>query len=323
MAVQHLDPEAPLAAQCRPMPRRTLLIAAFATVSIVWGSTYLGIRIALESYPPFLLGALRFLVAGAAMMGVARARGEAMPTRLQWRSAAVTGVLFFVIGNGLVNVAEGTVSSGLASVLVATMPLWMTVFGRLFGAPASPREIAGVVLGLAGVVVLNLGGDLRASPTGAIVCLLAPLGWALGSVASQRLPLPATTMRTGVQMLTGGVAMLLVSLALREPLGPQSLRSVLAMGYLCVFGSLVGFTAYSYLLQHTRPAVASSYAYVNPVIAVVLGIAFAGEKFGVQSGIGAAIVLAAVALVQKRGASRTATIASRSPVPSGTAKLGA
>jgi drug/metabolite transporter (DMT)-like permease len=127
----------------------------------------------------------------------------------------------------------------------------------------------------------------------------------MGSLASQRLPLPAGMMRTATQMLTGGAAMLLVSLGLNEHMGPQTLRASLAVVYLCVFGSLVGFTAYSYLLQHTRPAVASSYAYVNPVIAVVLGIVLAGERFGVQSGIGALVVLAAVALVQKRGTGST------------------
>jgi drug/metabolite transporter (DMT)-like permease len=298
-----------------PAPRRTLLIVAFAVVSIVWGSTYLGIRVALEAYPPFFLGAARFVVAGAVLVAVARARGEAMPSRRQWGSAALTGVLFFVVGNGLVNVAERSVSSGLASVLVATMPLWMTVFGRLFGATSSPREIGGVLLGLSGVVILNLGGDLRASSAGAMVCLLAPMGWALGSVASRRLPLPSGVMRTGAQMLSGGAAMLLVSLALHEHLGPQTARTGLALAYLCVFGSLVGFTAYSYLLQHTRPAVASSYAYVNPVIAVVLGMAMAGEKFGVQSAVGALVVLAAVALVQKPATVRAAPAAeSRSRV---------
>jgi drug/metabolite transporter (DMT)-like permease len=282
------------------MSRRTWLIIAFAIVSIVWGSTYLGIRVALESYPPFLLGAVRFVLAGAVLLVVARVRGEAMPSRREWVSAAVTGGLFFVIGNGLVNVAEATVSSGLASVLVATMPLWMTVFGRMFGATASPREIAGVLLGLSGVVILNLGGDLRASPMGAVICLLAPLGWSLGSLASQRLPLPAGMMRTATQMLTGGVGMFLVSVLLHEHAAVPTVRTTLAVAYLCVFGSLIGFTAYSYLLRHTRPAVASSYAYVNPVIAVVLGIAMAGEKFGLQSGVGAVVVLAAVALVQKR-----------------------
>jgi drug/metabolite transporter (DMT)-like permease len=290
--------------------RRSLLVLSFAVVCVVWGSTYLGIRVALESYAPFFLGAIRFLGAGAVLFGVARLRGEPVPDARRWGSAAITGVLFFVIGNGLVNVAERSVSSGLASVLVATMPLWTAVFGRVFGARSSPREVGGVLFGLVGVVILNLGGDLRASPGGAACALLAPLGWALGSVTSSRLPLPAGLMRTATQMLAGGAAMLVVSLAMHEGVAAGSLRSVIAVVYLCVFGSLLGFTAYSYLLEHTRPAVATSYAYVNPVIAVALGVLFAGERFGVTSGVGAAIILAAVALVQKRRPAAAAAVAS-------------
>jgi drug/metabolite transporter (DMT)-like permease len=283
------------------MPRRSLALVAFAIVSVVWGSTYLGIRMALESFPPFFLGAARFVVAGVVLLAVARARGERLPTPREQGSAALTGVLFFVIGNGLINVAERSVSSGIASVLVATMPLWVTVFGRLLGSETSPREIAGLVLGLLGVVILNLGGGLWASPSGAACALLAPIGWALGSVASHRLPLPSgTIMRTGAQMLSGGLAMLLVSIALHEHLGHVTLGAGLALAYLCVFGSLVGFTAYAYLLRHTRPAVATAYAYVNPVIAVVLGVLMAGERFGIGSAAGALVVLAAVALVQTR-----------------------
>jgi drug/metabolite transporter (DMT)-like permease len=279
--------------------RRSLLVLAFVTVSVVWGSTYLGIRVALESYAPFYLGAVRFTFAGALLYGVARLRGEPAPDARRWGSSAVIGVLFFVIGNGLLNVAERSVSSGLASVLVATMPLWTTVFGRLLGSRSSARELGGVLLGLVGVVVLNLGGDLRASPLGAASALLAPLGWGLGSVLSQRLTLPGGLMRTATQMLTGGVAMLVVSLAMRESFTVGSPRSMLAVIYLVIFGSLIGFTAFSYLLEHTRPAVATSYAYVNPVIAVALGVLLAGEHFGIASAVGGLIVLAAVALVQK------------------------
>lgn len=289
-----------------PVPaRRPLLVASYLVVSIVWGSTYLAIRIALESYPPFLLGAVRFLVAGLVLLAVARLRGEPWPTRAQWGAGALTGILFFVIGNGLVNVAEKSVSSGLASVLVATMPLWMTIYGRLFGARASGREMVGVLLGLVGVVVMNLGGDLRASTGGAVFALLAPTGWALGSVASRRLPLPAGLTKTGVQMLTGGLVMIPVSLALREPFVLGTPRAMAAVVYLVSFGSLLGFTAFSYLLEHTRPAVATSYAYVNPVIAVLLGVALLHEQFGLQSGVGAAIVLAAVVLVQRPAARKT------------------
>jgi drug/metabolite transporter (DMT)-like permease len=278
---------------------RPLLVAAFAAVCVIWGSTYLGIRVALEGFPPFLLGAVRFLAAGAVLFAVARARGEKAPSAPEWGSALLTGGLLFVVGNGLVNVAEQSVSSGLASVLVATMPLWATLMSRFFGAKASRREIAGVVLGLVGVAVLNLGGELRARPGGAVCALLAPMGWALGSVAGRRLPLPpGTMMRTASQMLGGGAALAVVSLVAHERLAAApSSRAIVAVAYLCVFGSLVGFTAYSYLLAHTRPAVATSYAYVNPVIAVVLGVALAGERFGATSLVGAVVVLAAVALV--------------------------
>jgi drug/metabolite transporter (DMT)-like permease len=278
------------------MKRSTWL--AYAVVCVVWGSTYLGIRIALGGFPPFLLGALRFLAAGGALLAFARARGQAWPTATEWASAVVTGILFFVVGNGLVNVAEQSVSSGLASVLVATMPLWVTLLTRLTGGRTSRLELGGVVLGLVGVVVLNLGGDLRASPTGAACALLAPLGWAAGSVASQRLPLPKGMMRTATQMLGGGVAMAFVSVAMREHVAASpSAGAIAAAVYLCVFGSLLGFSAYSHLLAHTRPAVATSYAYVNPVIAVVLGALLAGEHFGGASLAGGAIVLTAVVLV--------------------------
>jgi drug/metabolite transporter (DMT)-like permease len=292
---------------------RPLLVAAFVAVCVVWGATYLGIRVALEGFPPFLLAAVRSFAAGGVLFAVARARGEPAPRAAEWGSALLTGALLFVVGNGLVNVAEQSVSSGLVSVLVATMPLWATLMSRFFGVRVSARELLGVVLGLAGVAVLNLGGELRASPTGAVCALLAPMGWALGSMASRKLPLPpGTMMRTASQMLGGGAALSVVGLVAHERLAwPPSARAVAAVAYLCVFGSLVGFTAYSYLLAHTRPAVATSYAYVNPVIAVVLGVALAGERFGATSVVGAVIVLAAVALVGR--AKRTQGTASIPP----------
>jgi drug/metabolite transporter (DMT)-like permease len=290
-------------------------ILAFLAVSLIWGSTYLAIRVAIEAYPPFLLGGLRFLAAGAVMYAAARLRGEAAPTRVEWGSALLTGTLFFVLGNGLVNVAERSVSSGLAAVLVSTMPLWMTVLGRLFGEPATRREIAGVGLGLAGVAVMNAGASLQASATGLVCAVVAPVAWAAGSLASKRLPLPeGTVMRTGAQMLAGGAVMMLVAAATGEPI-PQvhPPRAILAVVYLCVFGSLVGFTAYAYLLRHTSAVVATSYAYINPAIAVALGVAFAGERLDLATAAGAAIVLAAVAIVV---AGRRAVRAPEPPVAS-------
>lgn len=295
--------------------RQRLVIAAFAVVCVVWGSTYYGIRVAVSGYPPFTLGAARFLLAGSVLLAVARLRGEALPRPREWASALLTGSLFFVVGNGLVNVAEQSVSSGLASVLVATMPLWVTLFGRLFGVRVSGAELAGVVLGLLGVMVLNLGGDLRASPGGATCALLAPMGWAMGSVASARLPLPRGMMRTAAQMICGGAAMAAVSLAAGEHfVQAPSWQASVALLYLCVFGSLLGFSAYSYLLANARPAVATSYAYVNPVIAVVLGVALLGERFGTTSLLGAVIVLAAVVVVGRAAQSRASASRSRSMV---------
>jgi drug/metabolite transporter (DMT)-like permease len=293
------------------MKRPVVLVLAFVAVSVLWGSTYFGIRIALETMPPFFLGALRFLLAGGVLLAFGRLRGEPMPRATEWRAAAVTGVLFFVAGNGLVNVAETSVSSGLASVLVATMPLWATLFSRLAGERVSRGEAVGIACGLVGVVVMNLGGELRASPAGAVCGLLAPMGWALGSIASKRMTLPqGVVMRTAGQMLAGGVAMALVSMALGEHAGAPTARSLGAVVYLCIFGSLVGFSAYTYLLKHARTSVATSYAYVNPVIAVFLGIAFGGERLDRASAIGAAIVLTAVLLVARSRGSARAVAAS-------------
>jgi len=277
---------------------KTLL--AFAAVSIIWGSTYLAIRVSLEGFPPFFVSGMRFVIAGATLYVALRLRGEAPPTAKQWGSAFVTGALFFVVGNAFVNVAEETVSSGLVSVLVATMPLWATVFLRALGERVSPREWAGIGLGLVGVVVLNLGGELRAGGHGALYALCAPVGWALGSVASKRLPLPRGAMATAAQMIAGGSVVLFVSRAMGEPVVfAAPLRAWIAVGYLAVFGSIVGFTAYTYLLHHTRPAVATSYAYVNPVIALALGVVFAHEHIDLASAVGASIVLAAVLLITR------------------------
>ncbi|MDP9150281.1 MAG: drug/metabolite exporter YedA [Myxococcota bacterium] len=271
---------------------------AFLAVCILWGSTFFGIRIALQSFPPFLIGALRFFCAGLLLFGVAYARHERPPRALEWAGAALTGSLYFIVGNCLVNLAEQWISSGLASVLVATMPLWASLFARLLGERLTRQEVVGILIGVAGVAVLNVGGELRASPVGALCGLLAPMGWALGFVLDRRVPAPVGMMRTAAQMLAGGGLAFALSYAAHERVTTSpSLKAVLAVVYLCLFGSVGGFSAYSYLMQHTRLAVATSYAYINPVIAVVLGVALAGEHFGAASLLGAIIVLGAVALV--------------------------
>jgi drug/metabolite transporter (DMT)-like permease len=220
-----------------------------------------------------------------------------------------------VLGNGLVNVAEQRVSSGLASVLVATMPLWATLIERFTGGRTLAREWIGIGLGLAGVVILNLGGEMRASGMGAVCALLAPMAWALGSIVSKRLPLPGGAMRTATQMVCGGAAMALVSLAFGEYAHHPAVtgRAIGAIAYLAAFGSLAGFSAYNYLLSHTRTAVATSYAYVNPVIAVGLGIVFAGEKIDAVGAVGAVTILAAVLMIT-RGKAAAAKVTVATPV---------
>jgi drug/metabolite transporter (DMT)-like permease len=295
---------------------RTLVLLAFVAVSVIWGSTYLAIRVALEGFPPFFGGGVRFLLAGTILYGALRARGVAAPTPVEWRSAAITGVLYFVLGNGLVIVAEQSVSSGLVAVLVATMPLWATLFERFTGARIGRLEWIGIALGLTGVVVLNLGGDLRASGSGALCALVAPMGWASASIVSKRLTLPKGPMCMAAQMLAGGVALTVSSRVLREHIDQApSARAIGAMLYLVIFGSLVGFTAYVYLLRNTRTSIATSYAFINPVIALGLGVALAGERIERSSALGAVIILAAVVLITRgKGSAATA------PAPQSSAK---
>lgn len=279
-------------------PRTATVVAALAAVYLVWGSTYLAIRVGLESFPPFGMGALRFLAAGIAMYAFLRWRGHASPTRAQWRNVAILSVFLLVTGNGLVNVAEQTVSSGLAAVAVASMPLWAALFGRLRGQHPTRGEWLGLAIGFLGVVWLNIGSEMRASAVGMVALLLAPISWAWGSVWSRGRDLPAPAMSTAAQMLLAGFFMAAIAAALGERIvATPSLSATLAVVYLAVFGSIVAFSAYVWLLGHVRPALATSYAYVNPPIAVLLGAALLGERFGAQA-IGAmAVILVGVAIV--------------------------
>jgi drug/metabolite transporter (DMT)-like permease len=279
-------------------PRTGAVVAALAAVYLIWGSTYLAIRVGLDGFPPFVMGALRFLAAGFAMYAFLRWRGHAPPTRAQWRNLAVLSVFLLVTGNGLVNVAEQTVSSGLAAVAVASMPLWAALFGRLRGQHPTRGELLGLAIGFLGVVWLNIGSEMRASTVGMIALLLAPISWAWGSVWSRGRDLPGPAMSTAAQMSLAGIFMAAIAAALGERIvAMPSPSATLAVAYLAVFGSIVAFSAYVWLLDHVRPALATSYAYVNPPIAVLLGAVLLGERFGAQS-IGAmAVILVGVAIV--------------------------
>lgn len=277
---------------------RVLIPLGLLALYVVWGSTYLGIRYALESYPPFLLAGVRFLGAGSAMYAFLRIRGVRPPTRRQWRNAAVTGVLLLLGGNGLVCYAEQSVSSGIAAVAVASMPLFAAVFSGMYGQWPNRRETVGLLIGFAGVVVLNLGSGLSGSRLGALALIVAAMSWAFGSAWSKRQDMPAGPMNTAAQMLCASVALLLVGFGTGEQLPAHpTLRATAAVVYLALFGSIVAFSAYLYVLKHARPALATSYAYVNPPVAVLFGVLLAGEHVGPFDLAGMAIILAGVAVI--------------------------
>lgn len=283
----------------RPLrdPRSLIPLALFA-LYVIWGSTYLGIRYALESYPPFLLAGVRFLGAGVALYGFLRWRGLTPPTTRQWRNAAFSGVLLLGFGNGLVCFAEERVSSGIAAVAVASMPLFAAVFSGWYGHWPNRRETLGLLVGFVGVIVLNLGAGLAGSRLGAIALLTAAMCWAFGSAWSKRQDMPAGPMNTAAQMLCASVVLLLVGFGTGEHLPAHpTLRATLAVFYLAVFGSIVAFSAYLYVLKHARPALATSYAYVNPPVAVLFGVMLAGEHVGSFDLAGMAIILLGVGVI--------------------------
>jgi len=278
-------------------PRWMVPISLFS-LYIIWGSTYLGIRYALESYPPFLLAGIRFLIAGVLLMSVLRLRGVALPTGRQWRNAAITGVLLLGFGNGLVCFAEESVSSGISAVAVASMPLFAAVFGGLYNEWPNRREAIGLVVGFIGVVVLNLGTGLSGSRIGALALICAATCWAFGSVWSKRQDMPKGPMNTASQMLCASLALIAVALLAGERLPAHpTFRATVAVGYLIVFGSIVAFSAYLYVLKTVRPALATSYAYINPPVAVMFGVLLAGEHVGPFDLAGMAIILLGVGII--------------------------
>lgn len=279
-------------------PGQLMIVLALLAVYLIWGSTYLAVRVAVETIPPFQMGGSRFVVAGAGLYLFLRARGAPAPTRSQWAGSALIGGLLLVGGMGLVSFAEQWVPSGLAALAVAAVPLWASLFAGLWGRWPLRLEWLGLGLGFAGVVLLNLAGDLRANFLGALALVIAPLCWSFGSILSRRVSLPARLMGSATEMLAGGCLMLLVSLLLGERLvDAPSLRSIGAWGYQVIFGSLFGFTAHMFLLGRVRPALATSYAYVNPLVALFLGWALAGESITARTLVAAAIIVTGVVII--------------------------
>ena len=272
-------------------PGNAAVLSALLAVYVLWGSTYYAIKIALQNYPPFLLTSIRMLIAGGLMFAVLRWRGEAAPTRKQWRSIVVLAILLTVLSNALVNLAEQTVSTGLVAIGVAAMPLWAGLFSAMRGEHPSVREWIGIAIGFAGVLWLNIGTEMNAGWQGLLAVLIAPITWAYGSIWSRKQDLPAPFMSAASQMLLGSVFACIVGLIIGERIVEiPTLVPTVAMLYLVVAGSIFGFTAYIWLLHHVRPALATSYAYVNPVIAVAIGALLLGEKFN-SSAIGAMLLI--------------------------------
>lgn len=291
-------------------PTAWRLWTALLILYVVWGSTYLGIRIAVETIPPFLMAGTRFALAGAAMLGFAalRARGSfALPTLREWRDSLVVGALLMGGGMGMVALGEETVPSGIAALLIAMMPLWVAVLGRVFFGERLPvAAVAGIAIGLAGVGILVGPSDSPAesfNPGGIAALIVSPICWSSGSLfSSHRARLPKDPLvATAAQMLTGG-AVLAVMAAVRGEYGvirvdAISLNSMLAFAYLALIGSLVAFTAYVWLLRVAPLPLIATYAYVNPIVAVALGALVLQEPITPRTLVAGAVIVFAVALI--------------------------
>lgn len=292
-------------------PTRLSLVAAFAVIYLIWGSTYLAIRFAVETLPPFLMAGCRFVLAGLLMYGWTQLRGRPRPRASHWAAAAMVGTLMFVIGVGGVSWAEQHVPSGAAALLVAVGPLWMVLIDWLFydGERPGAKVLGGILMGFAGVVILvgpaQLAGAARIDPFGAAVILVGTVTWSFGSLYTRQGHLPAApVLAIGMEMLAGGVILLLVATAFGEwtQLQPSgvSLKSLLSLGYLIVFGSIVAVSAYLWLLKVSTPARVITHAYVNPIVAVFLGWALAAEPLTPRVLLASAVIIAGVLLIVTR-----------------------
>ncbi len=292
-------------------PSRGRVALAFAAVYIIWGSTYLAIRLAIETLPPFLMAGTRFLIAGTILYASLRGRGEPAPVRSDWKPALVIGGALLFIGNGGVVWAEQTVPSSVAALIISATPLWMTLIDSMRNRVRPGASVViGLVIGFLGVAILIAPRALSSQadhvdPIGAGILLGASLAWASGSLYARGARFSGSAlMGTALQNLSAGALFAGASLLLNERarLNPQNVSpvSMLAVGFLVVFGSIIAYSAYVWLLQVTTPARASTYAYVNPVVAVFLGWIFAGEPLTIQTLISAAIIIASVAMITAR-----------------------
>lgn len=301
---------------------RLRIWSALLAVYVVWGSTYLAIRFAVETMPPFLMAAARFLIAGVILLVWRRLAGDPWPQACHWRSAAIVGLLLLLGGNGSVVWAEQRVASGVAALLVGAVPLWMALFdaGRRGGVRPGWKTWLGVLIGLAGIALLVSPADWRVGglafdTAGVLALFLAAMLWAAGSLYSRSAPLPASPlMGTAMEMLTGGAGLLLMGTLTGEwgrlNMAEISARSWGGLAYLVVFGSLIGFASYTWLLRNAPTPLVSTYAYVNPLVAVLLGASLAGELLTPRMLLAALVIIGAVALINT---SRAATAPAAKP----------
>jgi len=286
------------------------LFAALAAVYVIWSSTYLGMKIAMATFPPFVLGTMRFLLAGGILLVLHLARGGVRPTRAQILAAAPVGILLFVVGNGFIALAQHEVASGVAAIVASTTPLWAALLAPLFGERAQVAEWIGVGLGTIGVALLGAHADLGSNWLLTVGLLLSPVGWALGSMLARKRPLAPGLAGPGLNMLWGGLAMLVLAPLIGEH-WPESIPAEAwgVFAYLVVFGSLIGFTAFTWLLKNTRPSLALSYSYVNPAIAVLLGVVVGHEPLHETTIAATAILVVAVAVVVRAAITRRTSAA--------------
>jgi drug/metabolite transporter (DMT)-like permease len=294
--------------QAMPRPHRWKILLAFAIIYFVWGSTFLAIRVGVREVPPFLLAGMRFFAAGVVLYAWMRAKGTASPTRREWVAASLLAVLIFVLDYGLLFWAEQRVPSGIAAVMLATIPVFMALAEILFlrTQRLTLRLGFALLVGIAGVAVLvsrsaNLG-DRAVNPSGAVALVVAAISWSVAAILTRKLPLPESkVMSSGAQMLVGGILLTLTAAALGEFKGfdvqAVSSRAWLALAYLIVAGSIIGFTAYVWLIHHESPTKVGTYAYVNPVVAVLVGYFLGGEALGARTLLGTLLVLVSVIVI--------------------------
>lgn len=274
------------------------LIGALFALYIIWGSTYFAIAVGVASWPPLMMAGIRFLAAGVLLLGWLLATGHKLPARRPLLNAALIGVLLLAVGNGFVTLAEHQhVPSGIAAVIVATVPLFTLCFSRFFGIATRKLEWLGIAIGLAGIVMLNSGGNLNGNPWGALLILIGSLSWAFGSVYGSRIVLPTGMMAGAIEMLAAGIVLLVASWLSGETLTRVPSVRDRCLAYLAIFGSLIAINAYMFLIRNVTPAVATSYAYVNPVVAVLLGTGFGGESLSLIEWLALAVIIFAVVLV--------------------------